>query len=108
MPRINNAERNQAIGVLNAGSSLVVLVRLSKVYGDDSVSQKTLPADCPGGWLVIYHNTAKESFIKALFIVCTKLTRKICDAMHHGSRNVLDCNFKNISVTLTLYHTVEF
>ena len=28
--------------------------------------------------------------------------------MHHGSRNVLDYNFKNISVTLTLYHTVEF
>ena len=35
-------------------------------------------------------------------------TRKICDAMHHGSRNVLDYNFKNISVTLTLYHTVQF
>ena len=29
------------------------------------------------------------------------MTRKICDAMHHGSRNVLDYNFKNISVTLT-------
>ena len=41
-------------------------------------------------------------------LVKQERTRKICDAMHHGSRNVLDYNFKNISVTLTLYHTVEF
>ena len=48
--RVNNEERNQAIGLLNAGMSatvvsrhLVVLERLSSVYGDDSVSQKTFP-----------------------------------------------------------------
>ena len=51
MPRLNDDERNQAIGMLNAGMSgtvlyrgtLVVLERLSSVYEDDSVSQETLP-----------------------------------------------------------------
>ena len=50
MPRLNNDERNQAIGMLNAAMSamlyrgnLVVLDRLSTVYRDDSVSQETLP-----------------------------------------------------------------
>ena len=43
-----------------------------------------------------------------LIFLFQEQTRKICDAMHHGSHNVLDYNFKNISVTLTLYHTVQF
>ena len=50
MPRLNNDERKQAIGLLNAGMSatvesrhLVVLERLLNVYGDDFLSQETLP-----------------------------------------------------------------
>ena len=45
MPRLNNDEQNQAIGMPNAGISatMVVLERLSSYYGDDSVSQETLP-----------------------------------------------------------------
>ena len=51
MPRLNDDERNQAVGMLNAGMSatvlyrdtLVVLERLLSVYEDDSVSQETLP-----------------------------------------------------------------
>ena len=49
MPRLNNDERNQAVGMLNAcrqllyHGTLVVLERLSSLYGDDSVSQETLP-----------------------------------------------------------------
>ena len=48
--RLNNAERNQAIGMLNAGMSATVesrhfgcIERLSSVNRDDSVSQETLP-----------------------------------------------------------------
>ena len=49
MARLNNDERNQAIGMLNVGMSATVvsrhfvLERLSSIYGDDSVSQETLP-----------------------------------------------------------------
>ena len=50
MQRLNNDERNQAIVMLYAGMSatvvsrhLIVLERLSSVYGDDAVSQETLP-----------------------------------------------------------------
>ena len=52
MPRLNNDERNQAIGMQNADiqqllyrGTLVVLERLSSVFGDDSVSQLTTAAD---------------------------------------------------------------
>ena len=55
-----------------------------------------------------FRQSNKVTSLSALFYIFTTNTRKICDAMHHGSRNVLDYNFKNISVTLTLYHTVEF
>ena len=58
IPRLlNNDERNQAIGILNASMSATVVSRhfcctrktiimyycVSNVYGDDSVSQETLP-----------------------------------------------------------------
>ena len=46
MPRLNNDECNQAIAVcqqLLYRSTLVVLERLSSIYGDDSMSQETLP-----------------------------------------------------------------
>ena len=46
MPRLNNDEGNQAIAVcqqLLYRSTLVVLERLSSIYGDNSVSQETLP-----------------------------------------------------------------
>ena len=52
MPSLNNDERNQAIGMVNAGMSAPVvsrhfgcrlLERLPSVYGDDYVSQGTLP-----------------------------------------------------------------
>ena len=39
MPRLNNDERNQAIGMQNTGMSATVV---SKAYGDDLVSQETL------------------------------------------------------------------
>ena len=51
MPRLNNDEQNQAIGMLNAGKTatvtvylgtLVVLKRLSSVYREDSMSHETL------------------------------------------------------------------
>ena len=49
-PRLNNDERKQAIGMQTQAcqqllyrGALVVLERLSSVYGDDFVSQETLP-----------------------------------------------------------------
>ena len=49
MPRLNIDERNQAIGMLNAGMPAIGVLRMyskddiSSVYGDDCVSQETLP-----------------------------------------------------------------
>ena len=47
MPRLNNDEWNQTIALcqqLLYRSTFVVLERLSSIYGDDSMSQETLPS----------------------------------------------------------------